>query len=76
MTNDSHQVGAPKMLYNEKHSVVTKWDQAEMKKIRQLAAMHGLKPGPFLTEYFRPLLANMDVRDFQTQEALPIDKAS
>jgi len=76
MTTESHQVSQPALRYDEKRSVVTKWDDQEMKKITQLAAAHGLKPGPFLTEYFRPHLANMEVRAQQHQEALPIDKAS
>lgn len=76
MTNASHQVDAPELLYNEKHSVVTKWDKAEMEKIRMLAAQHNLKPGPFLTKYFGPQIANMEVHDIQLQEALPIDQAS
>jgi hypothetical protein len=76
MTKTRDTVSAPKPLYSELHSVVTKWDKSEMKKIRKLAAQHNLKPGPFLTNLFRAQLANIDVRDFQLQEALPIEKAS
>jgi hypothetical protein len=69
-------VGRPSLGYGERHSVVTKWDESEMEKLRQLAAQHNTSPGPFLTNLFRAQLATMDVRDFQLQEALPIDKAS
>lgn len=77
MTPRTHRpVGRPYQGYSELHSVVTKWDDEELAKIQQIAAQHNTKPGPFLTNLFRAQLANMDVRDFQPQEALPIDKAS
>lgn len=69
-------VGRPSEGYGERHSVVTKWDDDELAKIQQIAAHHNTKPGPFLTNFVRAQLANMDVHDFQLQEALPIDKAS
>jgi hypothetical protein len=42
--------------------------------LRQIAARHNTKPGPFLTNFVRAQLAN--IHNFQPQEALPIDKAS
>lgn len=76
MTKTRSKVGAPKPLYSELHSVVTKWDDAEMEKLRRLAAQLNTKPGPFLNNLIRSQLATIEVRDFQLQEALPIEKAS
>lgn len=75
MTTRTHRpAGRPPTGYTESHSVVTKWDDDEMAILRQIAARHNTKPGPFLTNFVRAQLAN--IHNFQPQEALPIDKAS
>ena len=50
-------------------------DPEKAKKLRQLAALFGQKPGPYLTTVILEWLDTVDLEEL-LQEALPIAKAS
>ncbi|MFB8372028.1 hypothetical protein ACFC25_21975 [Pseudarthrobacter sp. NPDC055928] len=76
MEDTTTRMGRPPL--GRANTVATKLPDAEMKKLREIAAVLGIKPGRFASDHFIDFIRSIDLeklRAQQRQEAL-LPKAS
>ncbi|KHL00278.1 hypothetical protein [Sinomonas humi] len=76
MEDTTTRMGRPPL--GRENTVATKLPDAEMKKLREIAAVLGVKPGRFASDHFIDFIRSINLDDLRAQygqEAL-IQKAS
>ncbi|WP_334173300.1 hypothetical protein [Sinomonas sp.] len=76
MEDTTTRMGRPPL--GRENTVATKLPDAEMKKLREIAAVLGVKPGRFASDHFIDFIRSVDLDELRSQygqEAL-IQKAS
>lgn len=74
------QTGRPRLRPGsreaELHTVAIKLDEPTWEKLQRIAAALDIKPGRFSSDSIIELVRNFDLDAIESQEALPIAKAS